>query len=361
MLTLRVCVPRASCLTSEQACLRSRNTCLRSVISCLCSAPRVETRIGVGFVDLAQLSTFSLPVFLPYVYQRRPVDNSVIWKRLFFQQTGNMQMQNNPTQKLKDVSMRRFNLLQQNFLRNNSWLKFGGQRTILMVSIIALLGTGNANAGAMTNSATETTQILNNIQLVLSYQKQVDQYIRQGLQYKTQLQNLIAAPGTVVSDVLGIVNGIGEMLAVGKSIGGSLAEIDKRFAGTFKNPIATQLANNFVKWNQTSSDTLEAALKAAGMHRDKYPSDQAVLQDLYQKSQSTNGALDSLQMLSAINSEQINQLQKLGDLMAAQNIAASTYKSTVTAKNQGREDMNKSIMKITPIPKPNSADFVGKP
>lgn len=234
-------------------------------------------------------------------------------------------------------------------------------KNAVFILILAMLLSGQANAAAMTGGATEVTQILNRIQLALAYAKQVDQYIRQGLQYKTQLQNLIEAQSPGITDVIGIVNGISQMMSVGKSIGGSLAEIDRNFAVTFKNPIANELANNFVKWNKTSSDTLQGALKAAGKHRDQYASDAAMLQDLYATSQATMGTRDAIQMVAAINSEQVNQLHKLSDLIATQNIAASTYMATLTSKAQGKEDMNKSIMKITPTAKPNPADFVGKP
>lgn len=218
-----------------------------------------------------------------------------------------------------------------------------------------------AGSVAGTGGATEATQWLNKIQLGLAYEKQIQQYIMQGLQYKTQLQNLILAQSPGITDVIGIVNGISQMMSVGKSIGGSLAEIDRNFANTFKNPIANELANNFVKWNKTSSDTLLGALKAAGKHRDQYASDAAMLQDLYAASQATMGTRDSIQMVAAINSEQVNQLHKLSDLISTQNIAVATYMATITAKNQGKEDLNKSIMKITPTVKPNPADFVGKP
>lgn len=271
------------------------------------------------------------------------------------------------------------NLLQQNFPTNwraamtLDWQKFllsavpsrsdPGCKKAIATLFIALATTSAALAGSVagTGGATEATQWLNKIQLGLAYEKQIQQYLMQGLQYKTQLQNLILAESPGITDVIGIVNGISQMMTVGKSIGGSLAEIDRNFANTFKNPIANELANNFVRWNQTSSDTLQGALKAAGKHRDQFASDAAMLQDLYAASQATMGTRDSIQMVAAINSEQVNQLHKLSDLISTQNIAAATYMATITAKSQGKEDLNKSIMKITPTAKPNPADFVGKP
>lgn len=223
--------------------------------------------------------------------------------------------------------------------------------TLLVVTLIS----GQANAAAMTGGSTEVTQIANNIQLGLQYFKQIQQYIRQGLQYQTQLQNLIEAQSPGITDVIGIVNGISQMMSAGKSIGGSLAQIDRNFANTFKNPTAASLAENFTKWNNSGLDTLQGALKAAGKHRDQYASDAAMLQDLYATSQATMGARDAIQMVAAINSEQVSQLHKLSDLVSTQNIATSTYMANVTSQSQDQIKNDQAIRDGVEAIRPSSA------
>lgn len=208
----------------------------------------------------------------------------------------------------------------------------------LTIASQSFAGTVMGNGGAL-----ETTQWANYIILGTQYSKQLDQYIRQGQQYKTQLQNLIEAQSPGITDVIGIVNGISQMMSVGKSIGGSLAEIDRNFANTFKNSTAASLAENFTKWNNSGLDTLQGALKAAGKHRDQYASDAAMLQDLYATSQTTMGARDAIQMVAAINSEQVNQLHKLSDLVSTQNIATSTYMSNLTSQSQDQIKNDQAI------------------
>lgn len=216
-------------------------------------------------------------------------------------------------------------------------------RRLTVLALAAGLTGGRSFAGSMSGGATEMTQLLNNIQLGLQYAKQVQMYIMQGLQYKTQLENLILAQSPGISDVLGIINGISQMMAVGKSIGGTMAEIDKNFAQTFKNATAASLAENFTKWNNSGLDTLQAALKAAGKHRDQYAGDAAMLQDLYVTSQSTRGARDAIQMVAAINSEQVSQLHKLSDLISTQNIATSTYMANLTSQSQEQIKTDQAI------------------
>jgi len=218
------------------------------------------------------------------------------------------------------------------------------KKTVLtLLAALALASQAFAGSVAGTGGATEATQWLNRIQLGLAYEKQIQQYITQGLQYKTQLQNLILAEAPGYSDVMGIIGGVSQMMAVGKSIGGSLADIDRNFANTFRNPTAASLADNFTRWNNSGLDTLQGALRAAGKHRDQYPSDAAMLQELYTTSQSTQGARDAIQLVAAINSEQVSQLQKLGDLVATQNIAASSYMANLTSQSQDQIKNDQAI------------------
>jgi P-type conjugative transfer protein TrbJ len=206
------------------------------------------------------------------------------------------------------------------------------KKRILSVAIaVFVFGAGHSvQAGSPTGVATEYTQLANNFQLGLQYAKQIEQYATQLLQYETQLKNLILAESPGITEVMSIVSGVGQVMSAGKSIGATMAQIDRNFAKTFKNATAASLAENFTRWNNTSLDTLEGALKASGKIRDQYPSDAAMLQALYEKSQSTKGARDSIQMVAAINSEQINQLHKLSNLIATQNIATSTYMANMT-------------------------------
>lgn len=217
------------------------------------------------------------------------------------------------------------------------------KKSLLALVFTSLVGPGASIAGTVAGfgGGTEVTQIANNVQLVLQYEQQVQAYLRQGLQLQNELKNLIQNPASLMgADVGNLINGVGKIMSGGLAIGGNLAQIDKNFATTFKNPTAETLSKNFFKWHQTSTDTLEGALKAAGMHRDQYASETDALAALYNQSQATNGNLDALQTLSQINIKQIQHLQKLEDLMATQNIAASTYMAAQSAKDQAVMDMN---------------------
>lgn len=235
---------------------------------------------------------------------------------------------------------------------------------IFMASTLALTGPVLAGSVAGFGGGTEITQIANNIQLVIQYEQQVMGYVRQGLQLQNELTNLTKNPASLLgADIGGLINGVGTIMSGGQAIGGGLAKIDANFAKTFKSPTADTLAKSFTKWNATSTDTLEGALKAAGMHRDQFQSDTDALTALYNESQATGGNLQALQTLAKINTAQVQQMQKLGDLLATQNIASSTYMAAQTAKSEAQNQETDAVKRslLAPNGPESNADTKAAP
>lgn len=193
----------------------------------------------------------------------------------------------------------------------------------------------HAGGGGLSGGATELTQLANKAQLVAAYTTQVEQYTRQGLQLQAQLQNLIKNPTSALgSDVGGLINNMGKIWNGANQIGRDVATIDRNFGLMFKSDKALDFAKLFTQWHKTNTDTLESALKSVGLHRENFDTTQQALTELYSRSQSTQGNLDALQTLSQINIRQIQEMQKLQELMANQSQAALTYMATQNAKEE---------------------------
>lgn len=192
---------------------------------------------------------------------------------------------------------------------------------------------------ALAGGASEVTQMRNELELISKYERQVEEYVKEGSQLQTQLTNLIKNPEALLgAEVGGLINKIGEIMSKGNSIGLTIAQIDKNFAGTFKNSMVMALANGFTKWHATSIDTLEAAIKSAGLQNEKFEDETAKIQALFNSSQAAEGNLSALQSLSAINSHMLKQMQSLGQLISVQNLAASTYMAEKTSQEKIRID-----------------------
>ena len=232
------------------------------------------------------------------------------------------------------------------------------KRKILFLAMLAMLAaTRPAMAGTVagTGGSTEYTQILNNLQLANQYTQQVQQYSTQLLQYQAQMQNLMRNPTSLLgADTSKLLNGIGTIMQAGASIGGTMARIDGNFSQKFQSPLAGTFSQNFKNWTTTSTDTLGASLRSAGMHRDQFASDTDALTALFNKSQQSDGTVAAVQQLSAINAMQIQQTQKLQDLIATQNIAMSTYMASQNTKDQARQDASTVRFKATDLADPKS-------
>lgn len=193
-----------------------------------------------------------------------------------------------------------------------------------------------------------TTDIANLLVQGQQYSQQILQYTRQGLQIEHEIKNLMQNPASLLgADVGGLINGVGSIMSATNSIGGNFAQIDRNFSSTFKNPTMGTLSQNFTRWNSTSTSTLEGALKAAGMHRDQFATDTDALTALYNKAKASGGGLQAMQSIAEINAMQVQQTQKLGDLIATQNIAASTYMAAQSAKEDAKEKASTINFKAT--------------
>jgi len=226
--------------------------------------------------------------------------------------------------------------------------------------LAVLLATASpAGATGVVAGATEWTQILNNIQLVQQYEQQVQQYVKQGQQYQAQLKNMETNAGSGLNpNLTGLVNNIGGIMQAGQAIGGTMAKIDGNFATKFQNPMAGTFSQNFKTWTTTSQDTLGASMRAAGLHRDAYQTDTSALQALVQRTKSSQGDVAAIQTLSEINAMQVQQTQKLGDLLATQNVASNAYMAAQNSKDQAKQDTEDRLwsFKREEPPKPRPAN-----
>jgi len=228
-------------------------------------------------------------------------------------------------------------------------LKMKNRKRLVPFLIVGMLTANSSYAATCGHCATESTQIMNKIQLVASYAKQAAAHATQLQQYQAQLQNMMLNPSAIMPDDLNkLTRGIGEIMSAGNSIGNTYAEVDSNFSKTYNSPLAGDFADRFKSWTTNSQDTLGSAMRAAGLQRDSYTSDTAALNALWNKSQSSQGTVAAIQTLSEINVEQIQHTRKLEQLLSSQNLATSTFMASQNAKAQDKTDQEIAIAKPPP-------------
>lgn len=216
-----------------------------------------------------------------------------------------------------------------------------------LVVAIAVTWGASALAGSVagTGGGTEVTQLMNNIELVTQNAKIVEGYVRQGLQYDTQLRNLIKNPASMFGPEAGaLMRSVGALMDSGQAIGSSMYEVDRRLGQRYTNTQAMSFADRFRSWTNGSKGNLEASMRAAGMRRDQYKSDAAALDALYAKAQNDQGAAAAAQTAAEINIQNVRQMQALGDMLAEQHAVTAEYRLAALDKEQAVQDANRKIM-----------------
>lgn len=225
-------------------------------------------------------------------------------------------------------------------------------KTLLaFISLLLSLFTHLAHAGAMAGGASEVTQIMNNIQLMLTYEQQTEQLISDGMRLESMLKNLKDHPmGYVAPNLNAIASNMGRVISASKDIGNTMARVDQNFATQFKSPMAGTFADKFKSWTSHSTDALKAAMLTAGVQRENFGSDTAALQKMVANNQASDGALSAAKTLGTINAAQVQELIKLRELLTQQQLAANTHILAQGAKET--EEHNNQMNLATPYTKP---------
>lgn len=193
---------------------------------------------------------------------------------------------------------------------------------VAMCGLLTLGAPPPARAGGLSPYplASEFTQLLNNIQLVLQYSQQVEQYYTQLNQYERQIKDgtIIGTQffGPIRSDLLGLQS----VVQRGNSLSYAMGNLDSQFTSKFASvgyAPTTNYAARYAQWSQTSMNTTQATLDAAGLQNAQIDDEEDLVEQLQDMSQSSDGQLQAIQVGSQIAAMQVQQLMKLRQLMMA--------------------------------------------
>lgn len=197
-----------------------------------------------------------------------------------------------------------------------------------------LLYAPKAQAFTCVTCAQEWTQIMNNIELVAQYEKQVQQYATQLQELQTamsQYQNMVtqglALPDQVWNSVTGDMQKLVSVYQGGKQIAHSLSNIDQQFKqsfagyGDYVNKLKGgnfDMSQKYEQWATGGFDNARTAIKAAGAQVSMFEGEDQVMSRLLSRSQSAQGRMQAIQVGNEIAAQQVQQMQKLRELIAAQ-------------------------------------------
>ena len=227
----------------------------------------------------------------------------------------------------------------------------------LILALALAMPRGPLHAGAVVG-ATEPTQILNNLQLGAQYVEQVQQTWTQINQYKTMLENLKQLTPSALLDqaarklwadqgMLQAFRNLQKIVVGGRELSYSLATLDSRFKNLFPgygNKI--NFSQSYRDWSGNTLNSVRNALSLITAHAENFDSEQGMVSELVEKSQSASGQIQALQAGNQISVAMVGQLQQLRQLQMAQGRAQADFIAAQVGENDHRHTNYDKIFDI---------------
>ena len=213
------------------------------------------------------------------------------------------------------------------------------KRVVVLVVAFSMLFVAvptESDAGVIAGVATEWAQILNHVQLVLTY-------IRQGIQLETQMQQLAeqlkqgrGSPQQIFGSIQQDLSQLAQIVQGGQALAYSMANLDAQFRSTFPgySSRTSGYFNDYQKWSQTSLDTTLSTLRAVGLQGQQLNSAQSVLAQLRMMSTGAAGEMEAAQVGNQIAEQQVEQLMALRQLMLVDLQSKQAYQAEQIQKEQ---------------------------
>ena len=172
-------------------------------------------------------------------------------------------------------------------------------------------------------------------QQMFEYAEQVNTALNTAEQLQTQIQqyqNMVTQGtglpdsmfGSIAADLKSVVNIYNRSQALGRQIQNMDSQFNTAFPGfdSYLNQAANsaevRAQDRYQKWSQQGRDNVKTAMEAANLNTSTFEPEDAQLARMVARSQSAVGRMQAIQAGNEIASQNVQQLQKLRDLMATQ-------------------------------------------
>jgi len=209
---------------------------------------------------------------------------------------------------------------------------------VLTVSMIALLVISNgffatpSLAFVCFNCATWYHQLLDYVQAVQTQLNTAQQLVTQIKQYNNMVKHGISLPDSMFGSIAADLQSVSNVYRESQALGRQIQNIDLQFNAQFPTfeSYLREMANSgqyaashimpdrYKMWSEQSRDNLKSAMKAANINTSTFYSEDAQLAKIMARSQSAAGRMQAIQAGNEIAAQNVQQLQKLRDLIATQ-------------------------------------------
>ena len=208
--------------------------------------------------------------------------------------------------------------------------------------------------------ATEVTQVLNHVQLVLAYAVQANQLATQIKVLADAVKNTAYNPHQVFWNIQADLNALAGVVQGGRAIAYSLGNLDALWHQTYPGYASyarTGYYSRYQNWAQTTLDTVIGAMRAAGLQGQQLNSEVTLINNLEAQSQGADGRLLALNVVTQMADQQAQQMQKLREIMLADMQSKAAYYGTMIQQQADQAAASQNFFQYAPAA-PDSSGFL---
>ena len=224
---------------------------------------------------------------------------------------------------------------------------------------LALTTQVQAGGGGGIVGATEPTQILNNVELgIISAQEvqavaqRVTQIANQAAQIANQIQqiqnmvtNTLNIPNQVWGQIQQEIAPLLQVVQQGQAIAYTMANVGQQFQVRFPdfnnwmnaNFGAQNFMQSYRQWYTTQRDAISGALRVANLQAGQFQNENQVMAQLNAMGNNAQGRMQALQVGAQIANQQVQQMQKLRQLVMSQMNMQANYMAAEAAKDAAKQ------------------------
>lgn len=241
------------------------------------------------------------------------------------------------------------------------------RNTCISALLVVSLNTPQVATAGAAIGATEPTQLLNNIQLIASYVEQLENVIQNTRNNVLKVENMARDVLQPIYDVKTTIDDVRDTVSQGLSIAYSVQNLDQVFLDRYKNfddfmaadYDRIQWVEDIREWTETTEDSIENALIAAGIQMESIEEEDQIMQQIYDKidggGEGHQKALDAANEISMMTAK---QMQSLRQLIATDMQIKASYFQQQTAIRKASEAAASEFYEPTLTP-PDPAPALG--
>jgi P-type conjugative transfer protein TrbJ len=203
---------------------------------------------------------------------------------------------------------------------------------ILAIAIfISISPNRDAFAIYCANCSTFYQQMFEYVEAVNTTLNAAEQLSTQVQQYNNMVTQGATLPNSMFSSVTQDLQRVASIYNRSQALGRNIADFDSQFNIQFpgyqtylqkfvqsSGKATDAMPNRYEQWSAKSFDNAKTAMQAAGINTSTFDEEDAHLEQLVSRSQSSAGRMQAIQAGNEIAASNVQQLQKLRDLLATQ-------------------------------------------